>query len=467
MSRNSVEPRSTGAAKAALLKLGEWSAEELGRRSMTRRAVQAVIWGIPVVNFDLMYQAMVRDAKGGPNRIVYWSRLFDWKNQTLTPNPDAIYFMPLFDTRNGPMVLEVPAAGEGSITGSVMDCWQAALEDVGTAGVDKGRGGRYVITPPGYDGPVPSGAIVLTSGNYQGYGLLRSILKGGTEADIAKAVAYGKQIRLYPLARPNPPETRYVDAIDVLFEANIPYDLRFFESLHRMIQAEPWLERDRAMIDVLRTLGIEKGRPFTPDGPTADILETALEEARAWFDLQYETRFTPHAPGARWFLPADPVLVEAVADGFAKTDVYPIDGRGLAYYYAFSSIRHIGAGQYYLFVTRDKDGDPLDGARRYRLTVPSDPPVRQYWSATAYDFATHALIRGTVHSSRSSQTIGLKTRPDGAVDVFFGPRPPPGEEANWVPTAAGVRFEVLFRFYGPDKPLFDKTWILPDIEKAS
>src|SRR6266481_5572923 len=75
----------------------EFSAEELTRRALQRRAVEAVIWGMPAVNFDLMYQAMVRDAKGGFNKIVYWSHLPDWKNQTLTPNPDAIYFMPFTD----------------------------------------------------------------------------------------------------------------------------------------------------------------------------------------------------------------------------------------------------------------------------------------------------------------------------------------------------------------------------------
>jgi hypothetical protein len=57
---------------------------------------------MPAVNFDVMYQATGRDAKAGPgsNKVVYWSRLCDWKNQTLTPNPDAIYFMPFFDTKD-------------------------------------------------------------------------------------------------------------------------------------------------------------------------------------------------------------------------------------------------------------------------------------------------------------------------------------------------------------------------------
>jgi hypothetical protein len=97
--------------------------------------------------------------------------------------------------------------------------------------------------------------------------------------------------------------------------------------------------------------------------------------------------------------------------------------------------------------------------------VPPNPPVRQYWSVTLYDFATHALIRDMPWPSRSSQSPDLKTSADGSVDVFFGPKAPDGQAANWVPTRPGGRFEALFRFYGPTPPLFDKTWVLPDIEK--
>ena len=96
---------------------------------------------------------MVHDAKAGEgsNKIVYWSRPLDWKNQTLTPNPDTIYLMPFFNTRDvGPVVLEIPPADDGSITGSVDDCWQTATGGRRTAGVDKGKGGKYLILPPGY-----------------------------------------------------------------------------------------------------------------------------------------------------------------------------------------------------------------------------------------------------------------------------------------------------------------------------
>jgi hypothetical protein len=177
------------------------SSSELAERAVQRRAVEAVIWGMPAVNYDLMYREMLK-LGCKPNQIVYWSRLPDWKNQTLTPNPDAIYLMPFFNTKDvGPVVLEIPPADEGSITGTVMDVWQNALEDVGPAGVDKGKGGKYLILPPGFKDKAPDGYIALPSDTYQGYALLRSILKSGSDADVAKAAAYGKRIKLYPLAQ--------------------------------------------------------------------------------------------------------------------------------------------------------------------------------------------------------------------------------------------------------------------------
>src|SRR5580700_6705512 len=275
-----------GVAAAAPANAQVSSSDDLARRTVERRAIEAAIWGTPAVNFDVMYQAMVRDAKAGEgsNKIVYWSRLFDWKNQTLTPNPDSIYFMAFFNAKEaGPVVLEIPPADGGSITGSVDDCWQTAIEDVGPAGVDKGKGGKYLILPPGYKDKVPSGYIPLQSYTYEGYALLRSILKSGSDTDIAKAVAYGKQIKLYPLSQAaHPPEIRFIDAIDVVYDATIPWDMRYFESLNRIVQIEPWQTRDKAMIDQLKSIGIEKGKTFSPDAATQDILKRGVAEAHAW-----------------------------------------------------------------------------------------------------------------------------------------------------------------------------------------
>ena len=252
-----------GAATSALGQ--DFSADALTSRAIERRAVEAVIWGAPAVNYDLMYQQFL-ELGGKPNQIVYWSRLLDWRNQTLTPNPDVIYLMAFFNTKDGPVVIEIPPADGGVINGSIMDPWQAALEDVGPAGADKGAGGKYLILPPGYAEKTPDGYIALPSANYQGYALLRSILKGGSAAEVDAAVAYGKRIKLYPFSRAaSPPETVFLDAAGAVYDSTIPYDLRFFQSLERFVQSEPWLERDKAMIDPLKSIGIEKGKPFRPD----------------------------------------------------------------------------------------------------------------------------------------------------------------------------------------------------------
>ena len=124
--------------------------------------------------------------------------------------------------------------------------------------------------------------------------MLRSILRSGSDADVAKAVDYAKCIKLYPLSQAaNPPATTFVDAINSVYDSTIPYDLRFFQSLDRIVQTEPWLPRDKLMIDMLKSIGIEKGKPFSPDAKSQDILNSAAREAHALLESRYEGIFTP------------------------------------------------------------------------------------------------------------------------------------------------------------------------------
>jgi len=80
---------------------------------------------------------------------------------------------------------------------------------------------------------------------------------------------------------------------------------------------------------------------------------------------------------------------------------------------------------------------------------------------------THAFIRNLPRPSRSSLSPDLQRNADGSVDIWFAPKAPAGKEPNWVPTKPGGEFEVLFRFYGPEKPLFEKIWKLPNVEKIA
>lgn len=396
---------------------------------------------------------------------MFWSKLLDWKNQTLTPNPDTLYFFPFYNTQNAPVVLEIPPAeGGSSFIGSIDNGWQEALADVGPAGADEGREGKYLILPPGFDDEVPDGHIPLKSVTYTGFGALRSNIASSADADVTAAAEYGKRLKVHQLSGPE--STSFIDASDVLYDSTIAYGLRFFGLLHQFVQREPWLQRDRVMISMLRSIGIEQGKPFEPNDELTAVLEGAADEAHEWLDANYPRFFTlPYFDGTHWAVPASPEVVRGMQSGFAEPTSYPVDDRGILYSFIYFSAKHLGQGQFYVMTIADADGADFDGAATYRLRVPADPPVSLYWSATVYDRATHTLIRELPYGSRSSHRPDLATNPDGSADLYFGPAAPEGKQSNWIPTNPEGKFEVLFRLYGPKPALFDKTWAPPDVEK--
>ena len=137
---------------AASAQAQTFSPEELTQRAVERRAVEAVIWGMPAVNYDLMLQEMLTKTAGKVNQVIYWGKPLDWHNQTLTPNPDTLYFMAFFNTKDvGPIVIDVPPADEdGSLNANIVNVWQMPLEDAGLLGVDKGKGVKLLMLPPDY-----------------------------------------------------------------------------------------------------------------------------------------------------------------------------------------------------------------------------------------------------------------------------------------------------------------------------
>ncbi len=455
-------------ASGAAAEDGARTSANLDARVAEQRAFETAVWGMPAVNYDLMRQE-AKKAGIQENQVLYWSKPLDWHNQTLTPNPDTLYFMTFLNTKEGPIVVEIPPASDaGSLNANFVDVWQMPLEDAGLHGFDKGAGAKLLVLPPGYEGKVPDGYTVLRPATYGSYALMRVSLKSHDPADVIKSVAYGLRIKVYPLAlAATAPGTRFTDVDGRLFDSTIRYDASFFENLNRVVQEEPWLDRDRAMIDQLRSIGIEKGKPFSPDDATKPALEAGIGQARDWLAARYDAGLPPFWEGSRWTYPAPPDLIEAMQDGYADPNIYPVDSRGLVYSYAYIGIKRLGAGQFYLISIKDKDGESYDGAKSYRLRVPAGVPVEQYWSLTAYDRETHALIRNMDRASRASNNAELAKNEDGSVDIYLGPKAPEGKAANWIPTDPARKFELMFRLYGPKQELFDKTWRLPDVEEVA
>jgi hypothetical protein len=459
-----------GAGMSMTFAAAGWAAETAdaaNQRLLQGRAAEAVIWGLPAVNTLLMYDEMIK-AGGKPGEVIYWGKPLDWHNQTLTPNPDTLYFMGFYDPKaQGPTVIEIPPADDdGSLNGNFVTLWQEPMEDAGLLGVDKGAGVKFLVTPPNFTGTVPAGFEQLKSDSNLNYFLVRSNLRSHSDADVQKSIEYGKKVKFYPLSQiENPPETVFRDVKDVDFDSTIKYDLSFFTLLNRIIQDEPWLERDRVMIDMLRSVGIEKGKPFTPDAATKAALTAGMNDAHAWLAARYDAGLPTFFDGTHWTPPTFPELVKAASEGFTDVNSYPVDVRGLTYTYGYIGIKRLGAGQFYLINIKDKAGKSYDGGKTYKLHVPPNVPVQQYWSITVYDRETHALVKGMDRASRASNAADLQRNEDGSVDIYFGPKAPAGKESNWVPTDPKREFELMFRLYGPTQDLFDKKWTLPDVER--
>jgi hypothetical protein len=435
---------------------------DLQQRMLERRAVDAMIWGMPIVSFDVMRQGFFRDAKARYGDIMYWSSPSTWKNQTTTPNNSTRYVIFFTNTKDGPVVLEVPPVGDAALFGTLLDAWQVPLIDVGNEGEDQGKGGKYLLLPPDYKAEVPTGYIAVPSKTYNGIVALRVITESNQEDDVRKAIAYLKQLRSYPLSKANsPPEQRFVDMADALWDGIVRFDNSVYTSLARMVNEEPVQPRDLEMMGMLRLLGIEKGNEFKPDAATQATLNAASQEAHAWFMDRLVTYGVRFWPDRKWDIPAPPVATQT---GFTweKANYFDVDARGIGFFSFYAPPKKLGAATFYLGTFLDSQSQRLRGENTYRLRV----PAKQFWALTVYDHETSGFIRETKVVGLDSYDQKMKRNADGSVDLYVGPKPPAGQEANWIPTVTGKGWFPFFRFYGPDKPLFDKTWKLPDFDKV-
>ena len=442
----------------------ESTAAELQRRLVERRAVDAVIWGMPIVSMDAMRQAYFRDGKAKYGDIIWWPKGNGWKNQSLTVNTSLRYLYVFLNTKEeGPVVIDLPpGAGGSSLLGTIADAWQVPLADIGF----EGKPGKYLILPPDYTGDVPSGYIPIRPRNYNTFTTIRSILAGNSEEDQRKGNALVSQIKVYPLAKAgNPPAQHFVDMTETLYNGLVRYDESMFSSLARMLNEEPVQREDLQMMGLLLPLGIEKGKEFKPDAATVAQLKSAAGQAQAWLLAKLPTFVEEWWPGSQWKVPVAPIATQT---GFKWTvaNYFDVDSRGIGFSSFFLPPAKLGGGTFYLGANFDSSGQTLRGENTYRLRVPVNVPVSQFWALTIYNSETSALFLNLTRPTLDSLDKGVRKNSDGSVDLYLGPKAPAGQESNWIQTPPGKSWFGWFRFYGPEKSLFDKSWKMPDIEKV-
>jgi hypothetical protein len=432
-----------------------------------QRAFEAVLWNMPAIAIYSFRRAAFTELGVKDNDIIAYSAPATPKLEAITANSTTPYITAFTDLRQGPVVLEVPAASaEGSVYGQVADAWQFTIADVGPSGLDKGEGGKLLFTPPGYQGTVPPGYIHVASPNFRIALAFRSVPAPGKSA--ADAYQYSRKLRMYYLSEAgSPPEQRFVDPIDKRYPTLPFYDGRHFEDMHAIMSVEPVNPHDKVMMGMLTSLGIEKGKPFSPDETAKRAMQQAAIDV--WFYLQH---WFDNMPKEKFYWPDRQYASLLQADAnrtftFVYDNHIDLIGRAAEYYWCTYMPKELSdtPATQYLMAMADKDGKLLQAGKLYKVDVPAEMPVKQFWALTVYDRATMSFIYSDSNrTTLSSYDIEkMKKNADGGVTIYVGPKAPQGLEANWIPTA-GKRPLPTMRFYGGTDALNNKTFKMPDFE---
>ena len=425
-----------------------------------QRAVQAYLWGLPMVEMAEWQKAQKDIFKAGSNDFVTYQN-FTQKLGILTANATTPYMMAFpFLKETGPMVFEIPA---GPTAGGLLDFWQRPFSDLGQTGPDKGKGAKYLILGPGHPDMNPEGYIVVRSPHWNVF-LGHRVL----HPDPKIAAEMTKAHKLYPYSeRDNPKPTRHISSAGIDWEAYQGRGLTYFTRLASILEVEPVEPRDYMMMAMLRPLGIKPGVQFNPTAEQIKIFQEAAVVGEAMARANsYEKRFEGARvwEGKYW----EKALFISDTDQDLETHTQ-LDERASWFYEAIGVTdgmmgKIVGAGQVYLEAQKDQNGAWLDGGKNYKLTIPADAPVKQFWSITVYDNDDRCLIDTGMFPDKSSR-MDLDKNQDGSVDLYFGPKAPAnGSEKNWIKTVPGEGWFTYFRLYAPTQPYFDKTWQLPDIQ---
>jgi len=455
-----------------------------------QRATQIYLWALPLINTLGMKTGSEGEFGAGYNVLPVWKRRLDAKTLVTTPNSDVIYAMSYADLgETGPLVFEAPPG----LQGILLDFWQRPIPgptiggrtffgDVGMPGPDGGKGGKFLIVPPGYDGPEPADCFVYRSGTNNLFVFLRSFYKD--ENALTPAVAVMEQAKIYPLgAEASAKPMVYPDASGVPVNMLPRSDASAFDQLKALVDSEGANLADPDWMGMLAAIGIVKAKPFKPGAAARAILDLA---ARTAYKTSRVIGFEERVGGRDFRVYPDRHWVNPIADGtrenpggavdlaWRRTDggYLDLDTRIWFFtdYYSLSPgmISQIpGKGAKYMIAFTDSSGEPLHGGVAYRLHLPPDIPAANFWSLTLYE----AENASGYDNGQPFPSLGSRDGPvqeaDASTVLYLGAQPPRGKDRNWLRTVQGKGFFAILRLYSPTEPALNNSWRPGDLEKLN
>lgn len=451
-----------------------------------QRATQTYLWAMPLINTMGMRDGFAESYEPSYNTMAIWEKRLDAKTLITTPNSDLIYgmvFTNLADT--GPLVFEAPP----KLQGILLDFWQRPIPvdggkyfgDLGLPGPDAGKGGKFLILPPGYNGDVPKGYYVYRSGTNNIFIFLRSFYK--TLDNIKPASDLLKQSVLYPLGKKNSAaKMKFYDASGKPHNMLPRDDLAAYKQLKYLVDTEGSNLTGPDWLGMLAGLGIIKDKPFKPDSRTQKILaaaaKTAYKTSRV-IGLQGESNGVDFRvyDDRQWVNPINnmesrwPNSFLDLSFTARKGGYRSIDSRVWFFtdYYSISPgmvSMTPGKGAYYMIAFNDQKGKALEGDSHYQLTLPPEIPAELFWSVTLYEAENASGLANGQPFPSLGKLNNPKKNADGSTTLYIGPKAPAGKETNWLATVPDRGFFAILRLYAPSKPALDGSWKPGDIVKV-
>jgi hypothetical protein len=463
------------------------TAQTLHDELLFQRATQTYLWAMPLINTLGMQVGSEKTFGAGYNVLPIWKERLDAKTLVTTPNSDVLYAMSYVDLgKDGPLVMDAPP----ELQGILLDYWQRPIPvdggkffgDVGLAGPDGGKGGKFLILPPGYKGAVPKGYFVYRSGTNNVFIFLRGFYED--PKNLTPAVAHLERTKIYPLnGETSAKPMKFPDASGVAVNMLPISDGSAFDQLKQLVDKEGDDLAGPDWLGMLAAIGIIKGQPFTPDAHTREILNQAAKTA---YKMSRVIGFESVVGGLSYVVYPDRHWVNPMADGTpAKpSGVFNLSWINIAGGYLaldsrinfFTNYYSVspgmlsytpGRGANYMMGFTDSQGAPLTGGNSYHLNLPPNIPARIFWSITLYDAENSSGLA----NGRPFPSLGSRDKPaqnaDGSTNLYLGPEAPAGKEANWLATVPGKGYFTIIRLYGPEEAAINRSWKPSDIEKVN
>ena len=410
------------------------------------------------VSINAVLDGLAAAGANKSNKVALFEQLMDSKTLVVTANTSTLYAYAGTDLGNdGPTVIEVPPG----MLGFLDDGWQRFVGNIGVTGPDKGKGGKYLVLPPGYRGIAPEGYFLLKPKTNRNFLFLR----GSAVANIKSG------LKIYPLKNVKQPEkTEFINMSHQAFNTVFPNDIRYFEILNDMIQREPIDAIGPEVRGAIAAIGIVKGKPFKPD---ARMKKRLVEAGTLGNATARVITVQPRSEGVAIYPDSDSSWTMAYANKnttFEANGAIDLDARTLFYFNAGGvtpamAVTKAGAGSDYALAFLDATKQAFDGGKTYKLHLPPNVPVNNFWAVTLYDTQTRSQLQTSQQfPTVGSLTDGMKQNKDGSYEVYFGPNAPKGKEGNWLATIPNKSWFMILRMYGPLEPWINKTWRPSEIE---